>query len=150
MGARRVPKPATEINRQPNRNKIVGAEPATAVKIQQAAKMIAKGKSRATIIEHLQKQWEISAVTAANYYGDALRLLMPENEDEFRKDLIKANAVRLETIYERAMEEGDYKNAKDAIAELNKMIGANGSGVMVGINTDNENNTQQIFIKFDN
>ena len=125
-------------------------KPETKLRIIEAAKMLSQGKSRATIIEHLSEKYDIEYNTAADYYCNAALYLVPEDGDAFRKNLIRQNAVRLEAIYERAMENGDLKNAKEAISELNKMCGLTGNGLQVAVNNDVENNAQQIFIKFDN
>lgn len=148
MASPHTKKKDTSIVTRPQRNK--SAEPATILKIQEAAKWLSEGKSRATIIQMLMDKYGIAADTAKDYYADGVRFLMPKDEDKYRKQLIMANAMRLETIYERAMDEGDYKNAKDAIAEMNKMFGLTGSGVQVAVNNDPQTNSQQVFIKFDN
>lgn len=122
--------------------------PATINKVTTAAKWIAKGKSRATVIEDLIKTFDMAEATAVDYYKAALHFLLPDNEDEVRKDIMAANYKRLEEIIERCMENRNYKVAREAIAELNKMAGL-GSGVKIAVNNDAENNTQQIYIKFD-
>lgn len=126
-----------------------GVGPASAARIQQVAKWLSQGKSRATIIDNLMTQYDINADTAADYYNDGVRFLLPDDEAAYKEQLIKANATRLETIYEKAMERNDYKNAREAIAELNKMAGITGNGVKIGINNDKQNDSQQIIIKFD-
>lgn len=124
-------------------------EPETIRRIQQGAKWIAEGKSRATVIQMMCEQFGIMTSTANDYYHESVKVLIPENEDEWRKELMKANATRLESIYECAMRDGDWKAAREAIDSLNKMSGLNGSGVQIGINNDKQNDTQQIIIKFD-
>lgn len=131
------------------RKGLENAEPATIKKIQEAAKLLAKGKSRATIIEWLMDTYGFAPTTAARYYESAVLYILPDDDEQYRQNLIKANTTRLETIIERAMEERQYKVAREAIAELNKMAGIRGEGVQVGINTDKQNDTQQIIIKFD-
>lgn len=147
MASNKLAKPKSKINTRKQRN--LSAEPATVLKIQQAAKWLAEGKSRATIIERLMDEYQITAKTASVYYADAIRFLLPEEESEYKNELIKANITRLETIYERAMASGDYKNAREAVQELNKMAGVSKDGITVGINTDKANDTQQVVIRFD-
>ena len=143
----RVVKPASKINIRPDR--VENTAPETIYKIQQAAKMISEGCSRATVTQRMMEQFNISLSTANDYYKDAVKVLIPEDEDEWRKNLIKTNATRLETIYECAMRDGDWKAAREAIAELNKMSGLSNSGLQIGLQTDKQNDTQQIIIKFD-
>lgn len=145
----REKKVKSKVNLQPNRNKVVGAEPATVLKVQDAAKMITEGKTRATIIETLQEKYHIGYDQAKHLYGEGIRFLIPEDEDTFRKDLIMKNFARLETIIERAMDSRQWKIAVSAIETLNKMIGIGNGGFQVAVNNDKENNTQQIYIKFD-
>lgn len=147
MASNKLTKPKSKINTRKQRN--ISAEPATVLKIQRAAKWLAEGKSRATIIERLMDEYQITAKTASVYYADAIRFLLPEEESEYKNELIKANITRLETIYERAMATGDYKNAREAVQELNKMAGVSKEGVSIGINTDKTNDTQQVVIRFD-
>ena len=120
----------------------------TALKVQTAAKWIAKGKSKATVIADLVSNFGMAEATAKDYYLAAVHFLLPDNEEEFRKDIMAVNYQRLEEIIERCMEDHNYKVAREAIAELNKMAGL-GSGVKIAVNNDTENNTQQIYIKFD-
>lgn len=143
MGQKTAPKP-TKIaahNGSP-------ANQSTALKVQTAAKWIAKGKSKATVIADLMKKFNMAEATAKDYYIAAVHFLLPDNEEEFRKDIMAVNYQRLEEIIERCMEDRNYKVAREAIAELNKMAGL-GSGVKIAVNNDAENNTQQIYIKFD-
>lgn len=142
-----VAKPKSKLKLNPEREQ--STKPETIKKIQQAAKWIAEGKSRATTKELLCEKFGMALATANDYYNEAIKVLIPEDEDEWKKGLIKTNATRLETIYECAMRDGDWKAAREAIAELNKMSGLNNSGVQVGIQTDKQNDTQQIIIKFD-
>lgn len=142
-----VSKPKSKLKLNPEREG--NAKPETIQKIQQAAKWIAQGKSRATVKEMLSQKYDIALTTANDYYNEAIKALIPENEEEYLQNLIKVNMTRLETIYERALEAGDYKNAKDAVAELNKMAGVSRDGVAVAINTDKTNDTQQVIIRFD-
>lgn len=147
MPKTKVVKPKSKINIRPDR--VENTEPQTILKIQQAAKMIADGCSRATVTERMREQFGISQSTANDYYSEAVKVLIPEDEDEWRKGLIKTNATRLERIYECAMRDGDWKNAREALAELNKMSGLHSGGVQIGVQTDKQNDTQQIIIKFD-
>lgn len=115
----------------------------------EASKLLAKGKSRQYVIDYAMKNFGVELAQAKRYYTAAVRYLIPEDMEEYRKGLIQQNVERLETIVEKSMEEGDWKNARETIAEINKMCGLTGSGVQFAINTDKENNSQQILIKFD-
>ncbi len=118
-------------------------------KVMELSKMLARGKSKQYIIDYAMEKYGVGEPQAKRYYSAAVRNLVPDDVDEYRKGLIQTNFNRLETIVEKAMEEGDWKNARETIAEMNKMCGVTGQGVQVGINNDKENNTQQIVIKFD-
>ena len=147
MPTKKLPKVNSSINMHKGRNK--GAEPATVMKVQEAAKMISAGKSRATILETLQEKYHIGYDQANHLYGAGIRFLIPEDEDEFRKELIAKNIARLEKIVEESMDARQWKIAREAIDSLNKMIGIGNGGFQVAVNNDKENNTQQIYIKFD-
>ena len=125
-----------------------GTAPETMMKVQEAAKMITKGKSRATIIEHLQTEYGMAFDTARQYYTDAVHYLMPADDEKYRQELVKVNYERLDRIIQESMESGNYRVAREAIAEQNKMCGLH-QGISVGIATDKTNDTQQVIIKFD-
>lgn len=143
-----VAKPKSKIKLNPEREDNTKNE--TILKIEQAAKWIASGKSRATVKDMLVERYGMALATANDYYNEAIKVLIPENEEEWRHNLIKTNITRLERIYEKAMEDSDYRSAREALSELNKMCGLTGSGLQIGINNDKNNDTQQIIIKFDN
>lgn len=124
-----------------------GAYPATVVKVEEAAKMISKGKGRAEIIEHLQKKYDMSYENARKYFVSACHFLIPDDQGEFRQGLIKQNMERLEKIVTDSMNDKQYKIAREAIAELNKMMGVTG-GQSVTINQDPESGQQQIIVNF--
>ena len=148
--AQKLPKTITrKVTKDPHYKQVEGLKPTTVMRLQDVATLLSEGKSRATIIKYMQDKYGIAYTTAKDYYADGIKYLLPQDENEYRKELIQANIERLELIYQRAMEEGDYKNAKDAVSELNKVAGAGKEGISVGINTDKGNDTQQIFIRFD-
>lgn len=118
-------------------------------KVLELSKMLAKGKSKQYVIDYAMDKYGVGEPQAKRYYSAAVRNLLPDDVDEYRKGLIQTNLDRLETIAERAMEEGDWKNARETIAEINKICGVTGQGVQIGINQDKNNDTQQIVIKFD-
>ena len=121
-----------------------GTAPETVMKIQDAAKQISKGKSRATVIEYLQNEYGIAYDTARAYYTDAIHYLLPANDENFRQELIKINYERLNTIIQESMDSGNYRVAREAIAEQNKMCGLTGSNVQIGYHQDKDNNTEFI------
>lgn len=126
-----------------------GTKPAVMLRIQDAAKQIANGKTRATVIEYLQNEYGIAYDTARHYYDDALNYILPSNDEEYRQNIIKINFERLNTIIQESMAAGNYRVAREAIAELNKMSGVHQNGTTVAVQTDHQNNTSQVLIKFD-
>lgn len=119
-------------------------------KVVELSKLLARGKSKQYVIDYAVSNYGVGEAQAKRYYSAAVRYLLPDDVDEYRKGLIQTNLDRLETIAERAMEEGDWKNARETIAEINKICGVTGQGVQIGVQTDKQNDTQQIIIKFDN
>ena len=126
-----------------------GTKPAVILRTQDAAKQIANGKTRATVIEYLQNEYGIAYDTARHCYDDALNYILPSNDEEYRQNIIKINYERLNTIIQESMAAGNYRVAREAIAELNKMSGIHQNGITVGVATDQKNNTQQVVIRFD-
>lgn len=126
-----------------------GTEGETIKKVEEAAKLISNGKTRATVIEYLQNEYGIAYDTARKYYNDAIHYLLPDNDEEFRQNLVKVNYERLDKIIQESMAAGNYRVAREAIDTQNKMCGIHQNGITVGVATDQKNNTQQVVIKFD-
>lgn len=122
-----------------------GAYPQTVVKVEEAARMVADGVGRQDIINHLRDKYDMSLETARKYYISACHYLIPE-DDKFKKALIKQNFQRLEKIVDDSLKSNDRKMAKEAIAEMNKMLGLGGNSVR--ITQDAENKTNEITINF--
>lgn len=122
-----------------------GAFPQTIARVEEAAKMISDGVGRQEVIEHIAKKYNLSYNTAQNYFVSACHYLIPDNDD-FKAGLIKQNFERLEKIVNDSLKEGDKKMAKDAIAEMNKMLGLGTNSVK--ITNDPKNNTNEITISF--
>lgn len=121
-----------------------GTKPAVMLRVQDAAKQIANGKTRATVIEYLQKEYHIAYDTARHCYDDALNYILPSNDEEYRQNLVKINYERLDKIIQESMDAGNYRVAREAIAEQNKMCGLTGSNVQIGYRQDKDNNTEFI------
>ena len=121
-----------------------GTEGETIKKVEEAAKLISNGKTRATVIEYLQNEYGIAYDTARKYYNDAIHYLLPDNDEEFRQNLVKVNYERLDKIIQESMNAGNYRVAREAIAEQNKMCGLTGSNVQIGYHQDKDNNTEFI------
>ena len=72
--------------------------------------------------------------------------LVPEDLDEYKKGLLQANIERLEKIIQEGIDNrndarrgADYlRTAKDAIAELNKMMGIGSNKVTIAENKEGE------------
>ena len=127
----------------------VKVRPQTEIRIQEAAKMITKGKGMNDVIDHMMEKHNLSYEQSRHYWVAACRFLVADM-DETREALVKQNLQRLEKIINESMESRDYKMAKDTIAEMNKMLGLTGAGgLQVAVQNDPNTNTQQVFIKFD-
>ena len=127
-----------------------GATPLTIMKVEEAAKMISKGKSKNEIIEHLQDKYQLSYDQSRRYWIAGCHFLIPEDQSEFKQALINNNIERLEKIITDSMNDKQYKVAREAIAELNKMMGITGNGgVSVAVRNNPDENTQEFIIKID-
>ena len=89
--------------------------------------------SRKSALEWIMTNYEVGDRQARAYYTAALRYLIPDNEEEYKRGLIQANINRLETIIERTMAEGsaDYKSAIAAIKEINRLVAPNENSIEV-------------------
>ena len=109
------------------------ANPQTIERVTNLAKMLSEGMSRKNAQEWIMTHYDVSGRQARAYYSAALRYLIPDNEEEYKKGLIQANINRLETIIERTMAEGsaDYKSAIAAIKEINRRVAPNENSIEV-------------------
>lgn len=109
-------------------------DPLTEKKILDVAKMIAKGKTRQTIITYLMDTYGYTDSSQPyKIFNAAVRHLMPTDLDAHRQELIEMNIKRLETIIEEGMtNNADLRVAKEAIAEINRMLGITGNKVAIG------------------
>ena len=107
--------------------------PQTIERIISLAKMISEGMSRKNAQEWIMTHYDVSGRQARAYYSAALRYLIPDNEEEYKRGLIQSNIDRLETIIERTMAEGsaDYKSAIAAIKEINRLVAPNDNSIEV-------------------
>lgn len=107
--------------------------PQTIERITALAKMISEGMSRKNVQEWIMAHYDVSARQARAYYSAALRYLIPDNEEEYKRGLIQSNIERLETIIERTMAEGsaNYKSAIAAIKEINRLVAPNENSIEV-------------------
>lgn len=105
----------------------------TIERVTNLAKMISEGISRKSAQEWIMTNYDVSARQARAYYSAALRYLIPDNEEEYKRGLIQSNIDRLETIIERTMAEGsaDYKSAIAAIKEINRLVAPNENSIEV-------------------
>ena len=105
----------------------------TIERVTNLAKMLSEGMSRKSALEWIMTNYEVGDRQARAYYTAALRYLIPDNEEEYKRGLIQANINRLETIIERTMAEGsaDYKSAIAAIKEINRLVAPNENSIEV-------------------
>lgn len=123
--------------------------PETEVYILQIADMICKGKTREACLDYIREAKDISLPQAKQYYDAAIRSLVPDDMDDYKKQMMAKNFRRLEKIVEKGMtDDRDLKLAKEAIAELNRMIGITGNKVAMG--KENADGSREIIeITFD-
>ena len=109
------------------------ANPQTIERVTTLARKLSKGMSRKSAQEWIMANYDVSGRQARAYYTAALRYLIPDNEEEYKRGLIQANIDRLETIIEHTMAEGsaDYKSAIAAIKEINRLVAPNENSIEV-------------------
>lgn len=114
------------------------AEPQTIARVEQVAKMIAEGQSRPSIQSFIRENYGVGDRQARCYYSAAVKYMMPDDEEEYRNELIQTNLARLETIVERTLADEDYKNAISAIKEINNVIQPSKNQITIAKNDDAE------------
>lgn len=124
-----------------------GPQPATLARIERAAEMIGQGVTKGDIIATFQNDYSLSYDQARRYYICGCRYLIPDDQEGYRKAIIQHNVERLEKIIDEGMKDNaNLRVAKEAIAELNKMLGLTGNNIV--IKNDAENKTQEVTINF--
>lgn len=93
--------------------------------------MIVKGKSETSCLKHLQERYNIGVNTAYNYYLSAVKFLMPKDVDEYKEKMLAKNIKRLETIIEKTMDKENYRDAIQALKEINRIVCPNNNTVSV-------------------
>lgn len=119
--------------------------------VAQVADWICEGKTDEWIILNINDitERQIDKRTARRYITAALDFLFPEGVVAQRDEILAKNAKDLQQIIAIGMKDHRYlKEANAAIRELNRMIGV-GNGTTIAVQTDTENNTSQVVIKFD-
>ena len=122
--------------------------PAETKIVANVADMICDGKNDESILVYLEEQC-INRRNGRRYITAALDYLFPEGLSAQRDEILAKNAKDLQQIIAIGMHDHKYlKEANAAIRELNRMIGV-GNGTTIAVQTDTENNTSQVVIKFD-
>lgn len=119
--------------------------PATEYRVISVAKMITEGKSKQTCLDYIQDAQGCGLQQARMYYQAALNWLIPDDLPAYKQGLLAANLERLEKIVEDCVAKKDDRHgsdylrvAKDAIAEMNKVLGVGHGRVVVSENTDGD------------
>ena len=116
--------------------------------VAQVADMICDGKNDESILAYLESQG-ICRRKGRAYITAALDYMYPDGLAAQRDEILAKNANVLMQIVGIGMKDHRYlKEANAAIRELNRMIGV-GNGTTIAVQTDTENNTSQVVIKFD-
>lgn len=126
--------------------------PAETKIVAKVADWICEGKTDEWIIENINdgNRRKIDKRMARKYIAAALDYLFPDGVQAQRDEILAANAKSLQFIIQLGLTDHRYlKEANAAIRELNKMIGVGQGGTTVAVQTDPNNNTSQVIIKFD-
>ena len=132
---------------EPIRDAIRSITPQNEVRIIEVAKLISEGKTRSFCFDYIKEHFEVSSTKQASvYYQAALNWLIPDDLDKYKQGLIQANVERLEKIIQEGIDEKDdarrgadyLRTAKEAIAELNTMLGVGQNKVVVAENAEGD------------
>ena len=123
--------------------------PAETKIVAEVADMICEGKTNEQILVTLEADKKICRRKGRAYITAALDYLFPDGVMAQRDEILASNAKALQQIIALGFYNHKYlKEANAAIRELNRMIGV-GNGTTIAVQTDTENNTSQVVIKFD-
>lgn len=124
-------------------------KPAETKIVANVADLICEGKNDESILVYLEEQG-ICRRKGRAYITAAVDYLFPDGVQAQRDEILAQNAKTLQQIICIGMNDHRYlKEANAAIRELNRMIGVGQGGTTVAVQTDPNNNTSQVVIKFD-
>lgn len=124
--------------------------PRTQERIQKASEMISQGKGKSVVCKWLMDTYGLQMNTAMKYWMAACRMLIPDDMDEYRANLIQTNIERLEIIIDECMsDKARYKEAREAIAELNRMLIPAQQRAQFTAKMNPQDNTSEITISFE-
>ena len=106
-------------------------EAETERRVFEIVEMIVKGKSETSCLKHLQDTYNIGVKTANNYYLSAVKFLMPKDVDDYKEKMLAKNIKRLEMIIEKTMDKENYRDAIQALREINRLVSPNNNTVSV-------------------
>lgn len=98
-------------------------EPETIDMMEIGINAMLEGISKNTIAKLLVEEADFKYIQAQSFAGKMWKEMMKLGTDK-KEGVPEKNAARLERIYQRAMENGDFKNALSALDMLNKLVGA--------------------------
>lgn len=108
------------------------SKPATEARIYELAeKIVQSGSTRLQIMDYCKEEWGLSQKQSERYYYAALNYLRPENPEEYREALINKNYNVAEGILNRALANGNLKEANNALRILNQMLGVGGKQIEI-------------------
>lgn len=108
--------------------------PETERRVFEIADMIVRGKTKETCLLYLMDKYNIGKQMANEYYLASIEYILPKDIDKHRKQLIEKNLIRLEKIVEKTMDRENYRDAINAIKEINRCINPNNNSVSVVTN----------------
>lgn len=118
-------------------------------RIMQIAEMVNNGAQRTTCVKYMMDEWGFKDISQpSKIFNAAIRYLMPDDPQEYREQMIAKNFSRLEKIIEQSMKDKNYRVAREAIAETNKMLGLGGNKIQIG-QEQADGTKQMIQISFD-
>ena len=91
-------------------------------RIAEIIKLITKGWSRTTIMDHIQELWDIKKSTASEYLKMAYEVL-GEASDEVVENSRNIQLERLEDLLKAALESGDKASSLKALDMINRLHG---------------------------
>lgn len=108
-------------------------EPETVEMMEIGINAMLEGMSKNTVAKLLVEEAELNYVNAQAFAGKMWKEMMKLGTDK-KEGVPEKNAARLERIYQRAMENNDFKNALSALDMLNKLVGAYKEKIEVSTN----------------
>ena len=111
-----------EATLDPSRNG--GVTPESRIRISKVAEKISKGWTKFETVRWIEKEWDLSDVSANKYWNAALRLLAKDaNDSEYVQEMRKKAIATLDRAIQEEYDRGKFKEMNGSLELMSRLMG---------------------------